>query len=54
MNKNIIKILVTIVGFILGIIVLVVMVEKNKMIDTIKYNGKTYVLLEYNLDIFNY
>lgn len=54
MNKNIIKILVTIVGFILGIIVLVVMVEKNKMIDTIKYNGKTYVLLEYNMDIFNY
>lgn len=30
MNKNIIKILVTIVGFILGIIVLVVMVEKIK------------------------
>ena len=54
MNKNLIKILLTIVGFILGIIVLVVMVEKDKTVDTIKYNGKTYVLLEYNMDIFTY
>ena len=54
MNKNIIKILVTIVWFSLGSIVLSVVVEKDKMIDTIKYNGKTYVLLEYNLDIFTY
>ena len=44
MNKNLIKILLTIVGFILGIIVLVVMVEKDKTVDTIKYNGKNAYL----------
>lgn len=28
--------------------------EQDKNRDTIKYNGKTYVYLEYNMDIFNY
>lgn len=28
--------------------------EQDKDRDTIKYNGKTYVYLEYNMDIFNY
>ncbi len=53
MSKNLIKILIAIICFVI-ILVVFDIIQKNKNIDTIRYNGKTYVLLEYNMDIFTY
>ena len=36
------------------VIFLLIKNEPNEYKDTVKYNGKTYVLLEYNMDIFIY
>lgn len=52
MNKNLIKILVSVISFV--IIIFLFVNTKNKNIDTISYKGETYVLLEYNMDIFTY
>ena len=54
MSKNLIKIFLVIVVLAVGILALIVTIKIDKSIDTIKYNGKTYVLLEYNMDIFTY
>ena len=51
MDKNLVKKIFAIVVFILGMLVFLV-VEMNKSVDDIKYNGKKYILLEYNMDIF--
>ena len=53
MDKNLVKKIFAIVVFILGMLVFLV-VEMNKSVDDIKYNGKKYILLEYNMDIFTY
>lgn len=53
MDKNLVKKIFAIVVFILGMLVFLV-VEMNKSVDAIKYNGKKYILLEYNMDIFTY
>lgn len=36
------------------VLLLIVFTNKNKFRDIVKYEGKTYVLLEYNMDIFTY
>ena len=38
----------------LGIVFICIKKNNNKYVDTIKYEGKTYVLLEYNMDVFTY
>lgn len=45
---KIILVIILVVSFILAII------NNNEIKDTVKYKGKTYVLLEYNMDIFTY
>ena len=54
MNKNLIKILISVLCIAIIVLIFVVMIKRNKNIDTILYEGKTYVLLEYNMDIFTY
>lgn len=53
MKRKIIKYLPIVI---IIIIVLLNLIKKynNNYIDAIKYNGKTYILLEYNMDIFTY
>lgn len=53
MNKKLIKILII---FIAAIIILLFTFIKNnnKFIDTVRYDKKNYVLLEYNRDVFTY
>lgn len=53
MSKTILKISIIIISFIV-ILVFCGLINKKSNIDTIKYDGKTYVLLEYNMDIFTY
>jgi len=55
MKKDMIKNLIIII-FVLILLSLIFLFIKsnNKYEDTVKYNGKTYVLLEYNMDIFYY
>lgn len=48
-EKLIILVIIPVIIFALFIIM-----EKNNNIDTIRYDGKTYELLEYNMDIFTY
>jgi len=43
-----------IVLIIIIIILSIIFINNNKFKDTVKYEGKTYVLLEYNTDIFTY
>lgn len=50
MIKKIAKILIIVVITLFLFIIL----KKNNNIDNIQYDGKTYVLLEYNMDIFTY
>ena len=52
MSKKIIRILLIVI--VVGIFSVFVLIQKNNRLDTIKYNGKNYVLLEYNMDIFTY
>ena len=52
MNKNFSKTLI-VISFVIIIFVLFSLIN-NTHSDTIKYEGKTYVLLEYNMDIFTY
>lgn len=51
MNKKILKIvLVATIIF----VVIFINIKNNKFKDTVKYNGNSYILLEYNTDIFTY
>lgn len=54
-KKNIKKIIVLVIIVLILFLMLIFKVEKNKVItDSVSYNGKTYILLEYNMDIFTY
>lgn len=53
MKKQLFKVLV-ILAFIILFIVFFLIKNNNQFRDTITYKGKTYVLLEYNADIFAY
>ena len=49
------KTLIFIFIFILtSLLILFILINNNNKKDTIKYQGKTYQLLEYNMDIFTY
>ena len=50
--KKIIKVLIVVI--VVVIFSVFILIQKNNRLDTIKYNGKNYVLLEYNMDIFTY
>lgn len=50
--KKFIKIIILLVTIL--VIFLLIKNEPNEYKDTVKFNGKTYVLLEYNMDIFTY
>ena len=52
MKKKIIKVLIVVI--VVVIFSVFILIQKNNRLDTIKYNGKNYVLLEYNMDIFTY
>ncbi|MBQ3511355.1 MAG: hypothetical protein IJA30_03570 [Bacilli bacterium] len=39
---------------VLFVILIGIFIGNNKYVDTVKYKGNTYVLLEYNSDIFTY
>ena len=43
-----------IIVVIFAVVFVFVKKDNNEFIDTVKYEGKTYVLLEYNMDIFTY
>ena len=51
--KNKIKIFIIII-FVLIVSIILILNRKSDFSDTITYNGKTYVYLETNMDIFNY
>ena len=36
------------------LLIMSLLIKKNNYNDTIKYENKTYILLEYNMDIFTY
>ena len=55
MDKKILKILIIVISIVFIINLLIILIkDNNKFVDTVKYQNKTYVLLEYNMDIFTY
>lgn len=52
MNKKVKYILLFFI--VLFVILIGIFIGNNKYVDTVKYKGNTYVLLEYNSDIFTY
>ena len=53
MNKKLITVIIISISIIFVIFGLIIK-NKNIFIDTIQYKGETYILLEYNMDIFTY
>lgn len=54
MKKEMIKVLTLIIILIVILFIVFILNSNGKYKDTIKYDGKTYILLEYNMDIFTY
>ena len=54
MKKEIIKVLTLIIILIVILFIVFILNSNGKYKDTIKYDDKTYILLEYNMDIFTY
>lgn len=48
------KLFVVIIVFLVIGVLLLLFFNKDEFADTMSYNGKTYVCLEYNMDIFTY
>ena len=53
LKKRLFKVLI-ILAFIILVILFFLIKDNNQFKDTITYKGKTYVLLEYNMEIFTY
>lgn len=53
MKKKLVKIFILVISLVILLVLFLVM-NKNNDTDTIKYDGKNYVLLEYNMDVFTY
>ena len=51
MNKKLV-VLMLIISFIL--VVLFIVLKSSNNVDSVRYNKKTYTLLEYNMDVFTY
>ena len=52
--KKIMKIIIPLILIVFLLTISILITDNNKYKDTITYKGKTYELLEHNMDIFTY